>query len=93
MPYRWIVFFPGIYGGAGHTPDWSIIGKAARRKAIFLSGDLKQAIQKVKPYGVDLPGGIETDGVKDREKTRAVMEAFRQAQLRNDTERQERYHG
>lgn len=86
-------FTPGVYGGSGRTANWEIIKKAARRKPIFLAGglredNLQEAIRQVRPYGVDLSGGIETDGVKDREKIKAVKERI-QAAVRRDRERQE----
>lgn len=59
------------YGGAGHVFDWSVIPAAVRSK-IILSGGLKlanigEAIEQVRPYGLDVSSGIETDtkGIKD----------------------------
>lgn len=59
------------YGGTGETFDWSVIQEVG--KPFFLAGGISsdnicQAIEAVQPYGVDVSSGVETDGVKDREK-------------------------
>ena len=48
----------------------------------FLAGGLcceniSQAITALDPYAVDVSSGIETDGVKDREKIQRLTEIFR----------------
>lgn len=85
---------PGAYGGTGRLADWEVICRAARRKAIFLAGGLRadniqRAVRLVRPFGVDLSGGIETDGIKDREKIRAVMALVRGTGTEEIRERQE----
>lgn len=66
--------------GSGKPFDHSLIHSAEIQKPFFLAGgltpeNLAQAAQKIKPFGVDLSGGIETDKLKDREKIlRAVNE-------------------
>lgn len=59
--------------GSGKTFDHSMIRCAEITKPFFLAGgltpeNLAQAAREVKPYAVDLSGGIETDKLKDREK-------------------------
>lgn len=61
----------GQYGGVGDTFDWTIISKV--NKPYFLAGGIHtdnvlRAIELVKPYGIDVSSGVETEGVKDREK-------------------------
>ncbi|MGN1480549.1 phosphoribosylanthranilate isomerase, partial [Porcipelethomonas sp.] len=70
------------YGGTGKTADWSIIRNTEIKKPFFLAGGLNtenipDALKAVKPYGIDISGGIETNGVKDREKIKNIMELIR----------------
>ena len=65
-------------GGSGKTFDWSTIPDAFRH-AILLAGGLNannvaEAIQKVRPYGVDVSSGVESvPGVKDHEAVAAFI--------------------
>ena len=48
------------------------------KKPFFLAGGLKldnieQAIVATSPYAVDLSSGVETDGVKDRDKILEIV--------------------
>lgn len=57
--------------GSGVTFDWDKIQSFDR--PFFLAGGLgvenvQEVIEKIKPYAVDVSSGVETDGVKDREK-------------------------
>ena len=50
----------------------------------FLAGGLdpdnvRAAVEALRPYGVDVSSGIETDGVKDREKMTAFVRQVRSA--------------
>lgn len=61
----------GQYGGSGDAFDWTIISKV--KQPYFLAGGIHSenvldAIKMVKPYAVDVSSGVETDGVKDRNK-------------------------
>lgn len=76
-------FSTASYGGTGKTANWAVIQTARPCKPFFLAGgltvdNLKEAIGAVHPDGVDLSGGIETDGYKDKEKIKAVVERVRQ---------------
>lgn len=76
-------FSPVSYGGTGKTANWAVIQTTRPCKPFFLAGgltvdNLKEAIGAVHPDGVDLSGGIETDGYKDKEKIKAVVERVRQ---------------
>ena len=67
-------------GGTGKTFDWSLIPKIER--PFFLAGgigeeNLEQAIREIHPFAVDLSSSVETDGVKDPEKIRKLMETIR----------------
>lgn len=67
------------HGGTGKAFDWDIINKIKITKPFFAAGginadNMEEAAIKLKPYGIDLSGGIETDGVKDREKIKKIIE-------------------
>jgi phosphoribosylanthranilate isomerase len=74
----------GRYGGAGVVADWDQAASLARRREIVLAGGLTpdnvaEAIDRVRPWGVDVSSGVETDGVKDVAKIRAFVAAVRAA--------------
>ncbi len=68
---------PGEAGGTGEIFDWSSIGSI--KKPIVLAGGLnagnvKQAIEMVHPYAVDVSSGVESaPGIKDKGKILAFM--------------------
>jgi len=69
---------PKVPGGTGRVFDWSVIPRGLS-KPIILAGGLTpenvwQAITKVRPFAVDVSGGVEADkGIKDIEKLAAFM--------------------
>ena len=72
-------------GGTGQTCDWEkakALVKAVE-KPILLAGGLTpdnvaEAIEQVKPWGVDVSSGVETEpGVKDIAKVAAFIAACR----------------
>ena len=73
---------PGSYGGAGVLADWDRAAELAHHRSIMLAGGLTPenvdaAIRHVRPWGVDVSSGVETDGVKDVAKIRAFVAAVR----------------
>ena len=67
--------------GSGKTFDWRLIRKNLK-KEFFLAGGLDvsnicQAIEEFNPYAVDLSSSLETDGFKDENKIKEIMEAIR----------------
>ncbi len=69
-------------GGTGTTFDWKLLEKIER--PYFLAGGLnadnvRDAVQKFKPYAVDVSSGIETGRYKDIEKMKAFVHAVRTA--------------
>ena len=66
-------------GGTGKTFDWSIAEGIADRDGVLLAGGLTPsnidgAVEQLKPWGVDVSTGVETDGIKDHSKIRAFIE-------------------
>jgi len=72
----------GIPGGTGESFHWELVPHDLN-KAIILAGGLnatnvKSAISVVKPYAVDVSGGIEKQhGLKDAQKIKDFMSAVR----------------
>jgi indole-3-glycerol phosphate synthase/phosphoribosylanthranilate isomerase/anthranilate synthase/indole-3-glycerol phosphate synthase/phosphoribosylanthranilate isomerase len=68
---------PG-WGGSGEAHDWRVARRAAREQRVFLAGGLNpanvaEAIAQVRPWGVDVSSGVETDKVKDEAKIRTFI--------------------
>ena len=66
--------------GSGKTFDWRLIRKDLK-KEFFLAGGLDisnicQAIREFEPYAVDLSSSLETDGFKDENKVKEIMEVI-----------------
>ena len=85
-------FRAGVYGGTGHTLDWTLAADfAAAERALgrrtILSGGLHpgnvaEAIRQVRPFGVDVASGVEgTAGPrrKDTARLRDFLAAIRAA--------------
>ena len=69
--------------GDGKAFDWRWLHPVER--PYILAGGLdpenvSRAVRELRPYGVDVSSGIETDGFKDREKMRAFVRAVREAE-------------
>lgn len=65
-------FIPGVPGGSGKSFSWDL-AKDIGRDTIILAGGLSpanvsRAIGLVKPWLVDVSSGVETSGLKDKEK-------------------------
>jgi phosphoribosylanthranilate isomerase len=71
------------YGGTGRVNDWDLARKLVAATAVpaFLAGginpeNIRQAIETVRPCGIDLCSGVEiTTGKKDPEKLRRLIQA------------------
>jgi phosphoribosylanthranilate isomerase len=76
--------FVEAYGGVGETFDWSLVPHQ-RPRPLILSGGLKsdnvrEAIRRVRPWGVDVSTGVESaKGIKDAAKIAAFMAEVRNA--------------
>ena len=70
----YLLFDSGM--GSGVAFDWGLLADIPRD--FFLAGglkpeNLKQAVETVRPYAVDLSSGVETEGVKDRSKMQEAV--------------------
>jgi len=73
-------------GGTGRTHDWTTSRKIREAVGVplWLAGGLTpenvaDAIEAVRPYGVDVCNGVRTGGVLDEEKLARFVEAVRKA--------------
>ncbi|MFN2529501.1 MAG: N-(5'-phosphoribosyl)anthranilate isomerase [Candidatus Baltobacteraceae bacterium] len=72
----------GLAGGTGQTFSWRSITPIARRRQVMVGGGLtpenvSNCVRAVRPFGVDVRSGIETDGRKDPVKMRAFVQAVK----------------
>jgi phosphoribosylanthranilate isomerase len=82
-PADWLLldsYLPGQAGGTGLTFDWrqaqSAVGGLKRPFLVaggLTADNVREAIRVLQPAGVDVSGGVETDGVKDEEKIRRFI--------------------
>lgn len=68
----------GVAGGTGRAFDWSMIPENPNKPIILAGGldpgNVSEAIVKVRPYAVDVSGGVETEkGIKDKGKIEAFL--------------------
>jgi phosphoribosylanthranilate isomerase len=80
--YAWLLdsYVAGAAGGTGVAFNWDVAVEAGKHnRMIILAGGLKpetvaQAVQKVKPFAVDVSSGVESaPGRKDHAKIRAFI--------------------
>ena len=76
------------HGGSGLVGDWDLARRAAALRAVLLAGGLTpdnvaQAIDRVRPFGVDVASGVESaPGVKDAVAMERFVAAARAAAAR-----------
>ncbi|MBX3070052.1 MAG: phosphoribosylanthranilate isomerase [Thermomicrobiales bacterium] len=85
-PALWVVdaWDPVNRGGSGKRADWSMAAELAATTPFLLAGGLDpesvaDAIRVVRPLGVDVSSGVETDGMKDFSKIEAFVHAAKAA--------------
>jgi len=73
-----------ILGGTGKTHNWEISREivAKSKRPVFLAGgitpeNIRDAIDTVHPFGVDVCTGVRTDDKLDREKLKALFEEIK----------------
>jgi phosphoribosylanthranilate isomerase len=83
LPSR--ILFEGPVSGTGETADWNRAAELAKKTQLILAGGLNpsnvvEAIQRVKPFGVDVSSGVESaPGVKDVGRIREFVRSVRTA--------------
>ena len=72
------------WGGTGKVFDWKLAARAKKYGPVVIAGGLnshnvKEAVKKVQPYGVDVSSGVEkSPGKKDPKKVKAFLKAVRE---------------
>ncbi|PKO91821.1 MAG: phosphoribosylanthranilate isomerase [Betaproteobacteria bacterium HGW-Betaproteobacteria-1] len=79
-------FIEGVPGGTGQVFDWNIIPKTLPLPVVLAGGlspdNVEQAVRQVRPYAVDVSGGVELNkGIKDAAKIAAFMRGVSDASL------------
>ena len=70
------------WGGSGETHDWELARLVSQTHRLLLAGGLTvenvaTAIRQVRPWGVDVSSGVETNRLKDSEKIQAFIKQVR----------------
>lgn len=72
-------FSKDLHGGTGKVFDWNLALPAKKFGPVIMAGGLtpnnvQQAIRQVRPYGVDVCSGVESEpGIKDHKKIKAFL--------------------
>jgi len=66
------------WGGSGSTFDWSLLGSEVTKPLVLAgglhAGNVAEAVQQVRPWAVDVSGGVEREkGIKDPAKIAAFI--------------------
>ena len=72
-------YVEGLVGGTGQAFDWNLIPNTLMKPIVLAGGltadNVLSAIKQVKPYAVDVSGGVEkAKGIKDLAKIAAFMQ-------------------
>lgn len=72
----------GVLGGTGQAFPWRVIAPIARERQVIVAGGLtpenvSNCVRTVRPFGVDVRSGVESDSRKDPLKMRAFVQAVK----------------
>ncbi|WKY45859.1 phosphoribosylanthranilate isomerase [Eubacteriaceae bacterium ES2] len=78
--YLYDAFDKNMYGGGGQTFDWNLLKDI--KTPFFLAGGINisnvdLAIRQQNPYCIDLSSGVESNGFKDAEKIKEIIQKVR----------------
>ena len=73
----------GQRGGTGTVFPWRLVAPIARERQVIVGGGLtpenvSNCVRTIRPYGVDVRSGVESDGRKDLLKMRAFVQAVKE---------------
>ncbi|TGL09873.1 phosphoribosylanthranilate isomerase [Leptospira levettii] len=73
-------FQKGLGGGSGHVFPWEYVTNV-KRPYLLAGGitpkNVQLALNTLKPYGIDVASGVETDGKKDPNKIKVLVQNVR----------------
>lgn len=77
-------YHPAQYGGIGNAFDWELLDGVQLSSIILAGGidadNIGDALSR-RPYMLDISSGVETDGVKDEQKIRRIIELVRHGSI------------
>ncbi len=81
-------YHPAKPGGTGERFDWGLIPPELAARIVLAGGlepgNVTQAVRKVRPYAVDVSGGVEQGkGIKDADKIAAFIRGVRRGEHYN----------
>lgn len=75
----------GVPGGTGESFNWELVPKNTNKPIILAGGltvsNIRQAVEQVQPYAVDVSGGVELlKGIKDHNKVQQFITGAKRGQ-------------